>query len=143
MKAEERDKMLDEVLAWAKRSAKARRTGEGEVEHVQQEWFVAADTPGGSYRLNVEEPQRVTNWCKMPHCIGGHLALMLRAEPVFEYGNDATGKVRTPEGGIKYAGAFVQEQLGLSEPQSDALFYSENTLQDIERIIRDIKTGDL
>lgn len=120
---------LDALLAWA------------EAEHEKQQKGLPSEWDQGSWAKVA--PQVA---CGSACCIAGKA--VARAGGVFllpvgpRPGRTTTDFAEMPNGREVYISDEAEDLLGLNSDQADALFEQDNTIEDVRRIIAEIKEGE-
>lgn len=79
--------------------------------------------------------------CNTGMCLAGHVAHLAGAKWAFPHVDNEVNsfQVVTPDGSVTPVYVYATAALGLNRYDTAELFNSENTLDDLEEIVRDIK----
>lgn len=101
----------------------ATRTADEKSLWRQDEWIVQLD-------------------CGTAGCFAGNYALAKGCKPPrYIWDDGSSAYVVTPDGETVLTSAYAQEGMGLSKEEADVLFHSENTLDDLERLVMVLVDG--
>lgn len=126
---------LDRLGAWVQ-GEYAKLVAGLPSEWDQSHWAVAPKSP----------PYNGASICGSACCLAGQAVRDAGGEFDYRFDTFAGGlyaiTARMPDGRKVDIGDEASNLLGLSHYQADALFYPDNTADDIERIIEEIKDGE-
>lgn len=115
---------IEDLVAWAE----AESTKESGSAWNQEDWV----TP------NVPE-------CGTAYCIAGKAVSNAGYSMLIESGPAGVNFVydaEAPDGRGSDIGDLAQQLLGLTEEQSEVLFYAYNTIEDLKRITKELASGE-
>lgn len=124
--------LLDQALAWAEASRDHKNLGEGLPRWDQSVWFHDPQSPeGDEYVLD--------NFCGTSCCIAGYVATRNGEKPLIEEYLDYAMVVRLKDGTVENIDFHARNLLGLTPEEATRLFEMENTLDDLRRIVAELK----
>lgn len=120
--------LLDQALAWAEREHP-----KGALQWDQGYWF--RDLSNGP----LLDEYLITNFCNTSCCIAGYVATRNGERPLIEDGLDYALEVQLPDGSFEDIEVRARALLGLTVREAVRLFEQENTLDDLRRIVAELK----
>lgn len=105
----------------------------------QESWFKTVDRETGEaeYYVQVEDVELV-NSCGASFCFAGHAAIRA-GFPAPKIGNNEWTRKVIDESGFQWdeeVSDFAENILGLDHGQAEALFHQDNTIEDLEVIVK-------